>query len=95
MLALALWSIHPFLSEGDPGWVVIDEAAGVILATIGLVPLAAAVGLVVFRVADISKRFPGVGAAERLSGTAGIVADDLVAGVYGLAAGWLTAVLLA
>jgi phosphatidylglycerophosphatase A len=51
----------------------------------------AVVALAVFRVADITKRFPGVAQAERLSGATGIVADDLVAGLYGLAAGWLTA----
>lgn len=95
VLVLAAWSIRPFVAEGDPGWIVIDEAAGTILATIGLTSVPALVGLVVFRLADISKRFPGVGAAERLPGAAGIVADDLVAGLYGLAAGWLTAALLA
>ncbi|HEY7705244.1 MAG TPA: phosphatidylglycerophosphatase A [Acidimicrobiia bacterium] len=91
VLALAYWSIGPFLAEGDPGWIVIDEAAGVILATMGLAPVPAVVALAVFRVADITKRFPGVAQAERLSGATGIVADDLVAGLYGLAAGWLTA----
>jgi phosphatidylglycerophosphatase A len=45
----------------------------------------------VFRLADIFKRrFPGVAAAEaKLPGAVGVLADDLVAGLYGLAAGWL------
>ena len=76
------------MGDEDPGWVVIDEAAGTFLATIGLGIPAAIVGWIVFRVADIAKKaFPGVAAAERLPG--GIMADDLVAGLYGLAAGWV------
>ena len=76
--------------HGDPGWVVIDEAAGVLLATVGLGLPGAIVAWLVFRLADIFKSyFPGVAAAERLGGGLGITADDLVAGVYGLAAGWI------
>ena len=91
---LAVWSSAPFAradhgADGDPGWVVADEAAGVFLATIGLAGGGALVAWAVFRLADIFKSvFPGVGAAERLPGGLGITADDLVAGVYGLAAGW-------
>ena len=76
--------------HGDPGWVVIDEAAGTLLATVGLGLPAAIVAWVVFRVADIFKSFfPGVSKAEQLGGGMGITADDLVAGLYGLAAGWI------
>lgn len=85
----ALISVRPFAStEGDPGWVVIDEAAGTLLATLGLGLAGAVTGWAVFRAADIFKRaFPGVAAAERLPGALGVTADDLVAGLYGLAAG--------
>lgn len=88
---LALWSARPYAGDGDPGWVVVDEAAGMFVASIGLVgwPLVAA--FVAFRIADATKRFPGVAAAERLPGAVGITADDLVAGLWGLAAGWLLA----
>ncbi len=94
--AAALISVRPFASaEGDPGWVVIDEAAGTMLATLGLGLPAALVGWVVFRVADIFKRaFPGVAAAERLPGAMGVTADDIVAGLYGLAAGLIVEALL-
>ena len=86
---LSLWSARPFASDGsDPGWVVMDEIAGMLVAGIGLGGGPLLVAFVVFRVADITKRFPGVAAAERLPGAAGITADDLVAGVWGLAAGW-------
>lgn len=81
--------------HGDPGWVVVDEAAGVLLATIGLGLPGAIVAWLVFRVADIFKSyFPGVARAERLGGGVGITADDLVAGLYGLAAGWIVQILL-
>ncbi|MGH8928625.1 MAG: phosphatidylglycerophosphatase A [Acidimicrobiia bacterium] len=88
-IVFGIWSINQLmLGDDDPGWVVIDEAAGTFLATIGLAPVPALVAWMVFRVADIFKNvFPGVKAAERLS--SGIMADDLVAGLYGLAAGWI------
>jgi phosphatidylglycerophosphatase A len=92
MIGLSIWSSAPFardVDDSDPGWVVVDEAAGTFLATVGLTGVAAIVAWVVFRAADIFKSvFPGVAAAERLPGGWGITADDLVAGVYGLGAGW-------
>lgn len=95
--ALSLWSARPFSTsdDGDPGWVVVDEAAGTFLATIGLGGGPAVVAWLVFRAADIFKSaFPGVASAERLPGAVGVTADDLVAALYGLAAGWgLTLVL--
>lgn len=93
VVGLALWSIGALVdSEGDAGWIVIDEAAGVFLAVISLAWVPAIIAFVVFRLADIYKhRFPGVARAEDVSGAVGIIADDLVAGVYGLAAGLLAA----
>jgi phosphatidylglycerophosphatase A len=88
--AASVWASGAFAdSEGDPGWVVVDEAAGTLVATIGLGLTGAAVAFLVFRIADITKRFPGVAAAERLPGGVGITADDIVAGVWALGAGWL------
>lgn len=89
VLALAIWSIRPLAAtEGDAGWIVIDEAAGMFVATVSLTLVPAIVAFVVFRAADIFKeRFPGVARAERIRGTTGIISDDLVAGLYGLAAG--------
>lgn len=86
----SLVSVRRFADEeGDPGWVVVDEAAGTFLATIGLVLPAAVFAWLVFRTADIFKgAFPGVAAAENLPGAVGVTADDLVAALYGLAAGW-------
>ncbi len=89
----ALWSTRPLVSEvGDAGWIVIDEAAGAFVATIGLLGWSAVIGFLVFRIADIVKsRFTGVLQAERLHGPVGIIADDVVAGLYGLAIGHLVA----
>ncbi len=87
----ALWSARPLAAEvGDAGWIVIDEAAGVFIATIGLLGWPAIIAFVVFRIADITKRpFPGVHQADRLPGAVGITIDDTVAGIYGLAIGHL------
>lgn len=95
-IVLGLWAIRSInIGDEDPGWVVIDEAAGTFLATLGLALPGALVAFVVFRAADIAKKFfPGVSQAERLGGAVGIMADDLVAGLYGLAAGWVVQTLL-
>jgi phosphatidylglycerophosphatase A len=70
----------------DPGQVVVDEVAGM-LVTLFLVP-AGAVGwagalgaFLLFRIADIVKPFPA-NRFERLPGGIGIMADDMMAGIY-------------
>jgi phosphatidylglycerophosphatase A len=67
-------------AAADPGWVVVDEAAGQSLA------LAAATGWVgvilafaLFRLFDITKPGP-VGWADRQKGAFGVMADDVIAG---------------
>ena len=90
VVLLSLWSARAFVSdEGDAGWICIDEAAGTFVAVVGL-PLwpAAVVAWLAFRAADIFKNFaPGVARAERLPGAVGVTADDVLAGLYGLALG--------
>ena len=94
-IALSLWAPKPFLADDpDPGWVAIDEVAGAMLAVSGLTGGAWIVAWVVARLADIFKVLPGIRAAERLPGAQGVTADDLLAGLYGLAAGLLVAWLL-
>ncbi|MDE0171218.1 MAG: phosphatidylglycerophosphatase A [bacterium] len=87
--ALSIWASGRFSGEGDPAWVVIDEAAGTFVATIGVGVGPALIGFVVFRIADITKRFPFVSKAEALPGGLGITADDVVAGLWGLGAAWI------
>lgn len=90
--AASVWSAEHFVAtEGDAGWICVDEAAGTFVAVIGLPFLPwAVVAWVVFRLADIKKTWaPGVSAAEALPGAVGITADDLIAGLYGLVAGHL------
>lgn len=69
----------------DPGWVVADEVAGQAIATAAVLHTGAwpahVLAFVCFRIFDITKP-PGVRHAESLPGGAGVLADDLVAGVY-------------
>jgi len=71
------------LDKEDPAEVVIDEAAGLLL-TLFLLPATAfnlCLGFVLFRLFDILKPYP-IRRLERMGGGAGIVLDDLLAGVY-------------
>lgn len=88
---VAMWAAAALVeTEGDAGWIVIDEAAGAFVSTIGLLGWPAIVAFVVFRIADIVKRpFPGVHQADAMPGALGITVDDTVAGLYGLAIGHL------
>ncbi len=87
---LSLWSSAPFADDhADPGWIVIDEMAGTFVAVIGLAGWPWLIAVAVARLADIFKILPGVPQAEKLPGPLGITTDDVVAGLYGLAAGWI------
>jgi phosphatidylglycerophosphatase A len=68
----------------DPGEVVIDEVAGqwIALLPAALDPVSFAVGFAAFRVLDITKPFPAGWADSNLDGAAGIMIDDLFAGIY-------------
>lgn len=71
------------ISDPDPGWIVIDEWAGLFLALIGTSlssPLMVLAAFGLFRLFDVVKPGP-VGWAERLPGAVGIMADDVVAGM--------------
>ncbi len=69
----------------DPGQVVIDEAAGQLIALIGIVPdwRHAAISLLLFRIFDILKP-PPVRQLERLPDGTGIMMDDVAAGILAL-----------
>jgi phosphatidylglycerophosphatase A len=78
----------------DPQFVVIDEVVGQWIALGGALSLdwaGCAAGFALFRAFDIAKPFP-VRRLEALPGGLGIVADDVMAGLYAAlvlyAAGW-------
>jgi phosphatidylglycerophosphatase A len=87
-----LWAVSTARVDGDPGWVVIDEFAGMWITMMGLAR-PTTVGLIaaflLFRLLDIAKPGP-IGWADRQKGAAGIMADDIIAGA--IAAGILWAV---
>jgi phosphatidylglycerophosphatase A len=67
----------------DPKYIVIDEVAGMFLALL-FVPLdfrLLAIGFLLFRVLDTVKPYPA-DRLQNLNGSAGIMLDDIVAGVY-------------
>ena len=71
------------LGRKDPGSVVIDEVAGM-MVTLLAIPFnagTAAIGFVVFRVLDILKPFPIRSLERRIPGGAGVVLDDVAAGI--------------
>jgi len=70
-------------SRKDPSAVVVDEVVGM-LVSLYLIPVSwvgLAAGFLLFRLFDIVKPFP-CRRAEGLAGGLGIMADDVIAGVY-------------
>jgi phosphatidylglycerophosphatase A len=91
LFAVAVWSAqkmadaHRQVASGkiDPQEVVIDEAIGMAV-TLAFLPLnfkTIGLGLLLFRIFDVTKPFP-VRRFEKLPGGWGIVMDDVMAGVY-------------
>ena len=88
LIAVAIWIAQ--LAEGiseqkDPGKIVIDEIAGMVVTLIG-VPFhltSVLIGFIIFRVLDIIKPFPIRSLERRIGGGAGVVLDDVVAGIIG------------
>jgi phosphatidylglycerophosphatase A len=73
------------LKQKDPGQIVIDEIAGLMVTFTGL-PFnlkTALAGFLIFRVLDILKPFPIRTLEKRIGGGSGVVLDDVMAGVYG------------
>ena len=67
----------------DPGIIVADEIAGMMVTMIAIpfTLTSALLGFVLFRVMDVVKP-PPARQFERFKGGVGVVADDLMAGVY-------------
>jgi phosphatidylglycerophosphatase A len=85
LAAIAIWSAGRaahILGTKDPQTVTIDEIAGFALAGFLTVTLTGlAIAFVLFRFFDIAKIFPAR-RLEALPGGAGIVLDDMLAGLY-------------
>ena len=86
-LCMACWMAsmaEPVFGKGDSGHIVIDEVAGFLVTMSFLPPTARHVllGFVLFRFFDILKPFP-IRRLEGLQGGYGVVADDVMAGIYG------------
>jgi phosphatidylglycerophosphatase A len=67
----------------DSPRIVIDEAAGM-LVSVFLLPanfIFVFLAFILFRIFDITKAYPA-GLCERLKGSAGVMLDDIVAGIY-------------
>ena len=85
-----LWAIPRAGGAGDPGWVVIDEVAGMWLTMLPLgapTPLRLALAFTLFRLLDIAKPGP-IGMIDRYPGALGVMGDDVVAGLAGAAVLW-------
>jgi phosphatidylglycerophosphatase A len=87
LVAIAVWSAgraEEILGGHDHSRIVIDEVAGLVLAGLFLPGTwaAAAVAFLFFRLFDVVKPFPAGLIDGRIRGGAGVVGDDLVAGVY-------------
>jgi len=88
LILFSVWvagEAEKILGEKDPGAIVIDEIAGIVVTLIGL-PLnlfLMVAGFLIFRVLDIFKPYPIRLLEKHFSGGAGIVLDDVAAGICG------------
>lgn len=71
------------VAKKDPGIVVFDEIVGIwaTLLFLPFTPVTAVLGFLIFRLLDMIKPFPAR-QFEALPGGLGIMADDLMAGIY-------------
>ena len=76
------------MDHQDPGLVVIDEIVGMLITMIAVpaTPLNMALGFILFRIFDIAKPYPVGLIDQRFHGGVGIMLDDVMAGIYSLAA---------
>jgi phosphatidylglycerophosphatase A len=88
VVVVGIWAsrrVEDALERKDPGVIVIDEVAGM-MVSVALLPRTPAVlfcAFLLFRLFDIWKPFPAR-EAQSLRGGFGVVVDDLIAGAYAL-----------
>lgn len=84
LTAAGVWAAPRVLTADteDPGWFVVDEGAGMLLALAALpaaTPAGVALAFALFRALDILKPWP-VSWADAQPGAFGVMADDILAG---------------
>ena len=75
--------MEKLLNKKDPGCVVIDEVAGMLLA-LSFMPYDFRIiflGFIIFRILDTLKPYPAA-RLQNMHGAVGVMGDDLVAGIY-------------
>ena len=90
-IVAGLWAIPRAGGDADPGWVVIDEVAGMWLAMLPLSwpsPLGVLGAFALFRLFDITKPGP-IGRLDRIPGRVGVMSDDVAAGLAAALVLWL------
>jgi phosphatidylglycerophosphatase A len=94
VFGLGTWAASVVVRRGnvqDPGLIVIDEVAGMIL-TLAFTPLTwwgFAIAFVLFRVADVVKPFPANWSDAHVHGGFGVMLDDVVAAGHAGITTWL------
>ena len=92
-----LWAIPRADGDADPGWVVIDEVAGMWLTMLPLghpTLLGVLAAFALFRLLDIAKPGP-IGMLDQIPGRIGVMGDDLAAGLCGAILVWLARLIAA
>ncbi|TAM41820.1 phosphatidylglycerophosphatase A [bacterium] len=71
------------LGKKDPSCIVIDEVAGMLvsLSFMPAIPRIVFLAFLIFRILDTLKPYP-IGRLQNLRGSLGVMADDLIAGIY-------------
>ncbi len=99
-IALVLTVLFSFYLESarkqyglkDPGWVVIDEVIGYLVA-VAFLPTPSTLNLLIaaalFRVFDIFKIWPASFFDKKVKHGCGIILDDIIAGIYAGAICWI------
>lgn len=94
VFVVGIWASSVIVRRGtasDPGLIVIDEVAGMLL-TLAFAPLTwwgFAIAFIMFRVADVVKPFPANWCDAHVHGGLGVMLDDMVAAVHAGVTTWL------
>lgn len=86
-MALSLWLTAIYLNtqaqNKDPSEVVVDEVMGILISffLVPITPITLVAGFVMFRFLDIVKPFPISFFDRKVPGAAGVMLDDVVAGI--------------